>query len=92
MSMEQLNAMNGKLCGCGKIHSFDAKIVTGSGAIKKLPDFVAEFGAKKVFVLSDKNTFAAAGNQVCSILEDNRIPYASYRFPEEALEPEEENR
>jgi len=91
MSMEQLGAMNGRLCSCGKIHSFDTRIVTGSGVIKKIPDFVAEFGAKKVFVLSDKNTFAAAGKQVCGILKDNGISYISYSFPEEALEPDEKS-
>ncbi|MBQ2786173.1 MAG: sn-glycerol-1-phosphate dehydrogenase [Oscillospiraceae bacterium] len=89
MSMEQLNAMNGRLCSCGKIHSFDAKIVTGSGVIKKIPEFVAEFGGKKVFVLSDKNTFAAAGERVCGILADSGISYVTYSFPEKALEPDE---
>ena len=91
MSMEKLNAMNGRICSCGKIHSFDAKIITGSGAINRIPEFVAEFGAKKAFVLSDKNTFEAAGDQVCGILTDSGISYASYSFPEEALEPDEKS-
>lgn len=91
MSMEQLNAMNGRLCSCGKIHSFDAKILSGSGVIKRIPEFVAEFGAKKVFILSDQNTFAAAGAQVCGILKDSDIPYLSYSFPGDALEPDEKS-
>ena len=91
MSMEQLNAMNGRVCSCGKIHSFDAKIVTGSGAVMKIPEFAVAFGAKKVFVLSDKNTFAAAGKRVCGILADNTIPYVSYSFPEDTLEPDEKS-
>lgn len=91
MSMEQLGAMNGRLCSCGKVHSFDARIVTGSGVIKRIPEFVAEFGAKKVFVLSDKNTFAAAGERVCGILADSGISCVSYSFPEKALEPDEKS-
>ncbi len=91
MSMEQLNAMNGRLCSCGKVHSFDAKIVTGNGVIKEIPEFAKKFGGNKVFVLSDKNTFAAAGAQVCGILKDSGISYVSYSFPEEALEPDEKS-
>ena len=91
MSMEQLNAMNGRLCSCGKVHSFDAKIFSGSGVIRKIPDIVAEFGGEKVFILSDKNTFAAAGHRVCEILRDGGIAYVSYSFPEEALEPDEKS-
>ena len=91
MSMEQLGAMNGRLCSCGKVHSFDAKIITGCGAVKRIPEFVTGFGGKKVFVLSDKNTFAAAGERVCGILADGGISYVSYSFPEDALEPDEKS-
>ena len=89
MSMELLNAMNGRLCSCGKVHRFGARIVSGSGAVAQIPELVASFDAKKVFVLSDQNTFAAAGEQVCSILKNSGIAFASYCFPEEALEPDE---
>ena len=89
MSMELMNAMNGRLCSCGKVHCFGARIVSGSGAVAQIPELVASFDAKKVFVLSDQNTFAAAGEQVCSILKNSGIAFASYCFPEEALEPDE---
>ena len=91
MSMERLNAMNGKFCGCGKVHSFDAKVLTGNGVIFRIPEFVTFFGAKKAFVLSDKNTYAAAGEKVCQILRGSGIPFLSYSFPEEALEPDEKS-
>ena len=91
MSMELLNAMNGRLCSCGKVHSFAAKIITGSGAVQKIPEYVEAFGAKKVFVLSDQNTFAAAGERVCGILADSAIPHVSHSFPEDALEPNEKS-
>ena len=63
MSLNMLNKMNGKLCGCGKIHSFSARVIAGEGVLKRLPGVVKEYGAKKVFVLSDKNTYVAAGEQ-----------------------------
>ena len=89
MSLDMLNEMNGKLCDCGKTHSFSAKVITGSGVLKQLPDAVREYGAKKAFVLSDKNTYKAAGEQVCALLEKAGIAYNSYSFLQESPEPHE---
>lgn len=89
MSMELCNAMNGKLCSCGKVHSFDTKVVTGKGALGKIPECLAAFNAQKVYVLSDQNTFRAAGEKVCKLLQETGIPYVSYCFPEEGPEPDE---
>ena len=89
MSLDMLNEMNGKLCACGKIHSFSARVITGSGALEQLPRVVKEYGAKKVFVLSDKNTFVAAGEQVCALLKAAGIAFNSYSFPVDAPEPDE---
>ena len=91
MSMEQLNAMNGRLCSCGKVHGFDAKIVTGNGAVLRIPEFVKAFDSKKVFVLSDKNTYEAAGERICNILKEKGISFVSYIFSDEALEPDEKS-
>lgn len=78
------------ICQCGKEHtaSIDAVII-GKGAIKRLVEFVVYYGAKKPFLLSDVNTFAAAGEKVCKILEENDLPYTSYSFQNEHLEPDE---
>ena len=89
MSIEKMNAMNGAPCSCGKAHTFSSDIAVGKGALKQLPDFVRKYRGTKAFVLSDKNTFAAAGEQVCRLLTENGIPYASYSFPVDALEPDE---
>ena len=89
MSIEKMNAMNGAPCPCGKKHSFSADVVVGKGVVKQLPQFVHKFLAKKPFVLSDVNTYAAAGAQVCRILEEDGISYRSYSFPNPALEPDE---
>ena len=90
MSMEMLHAMNGAACVCGKVHSFSAKVVTGSGVIHQLPGILAELGAKKPFLLSDRNTWKAAGKQVAAILAAAKIAYSSYSLPEEAPKPDEQ--
>ena len=83
------NYLGDAVCTCGKIHSvaIDA-VVTGSGAVKRLPEFVRKYG-KKPFVMADVNTYAAAGEQVCAILRSAQIPYDSFIFREKALEPDE---
>jgi len=89
MSLEMMNAMNGRRCSCGKVHSFASKVYTGPGAVEKLPRIIGAFHAKKVFVLSDVNTHAAAGERVCGILKESGIACSGYCFPQEALEPDE---
>lgn len=77
-------------CDCGKVHTVAVdEVVVGKGALRRLPEFVARYGAKKPFVLADGNTFTAAGQTVCGILEQAGIPYASYVFPNAHLEPDE---
>lgn len=89
MSIEKMNAMNGAVCACGKTHSFSADVIVGKGVVKQLPQYIRKFQAHKPFVLSDVNTYAAAGELVCKILTDENIPYRSYSFPSTALEPDE---
>lgn len=89
MSIEKMNAMNGVSCRCGKTHSFSADVVVGKGVVKQLPQYIRKFQANKPFVLSDVNTYAAAGERVCRILEKDGISYRSYSFPNPALEPDE---
>jgi len=89
MSLEKLHAMNGKRCACGKVHSFSARVIAGDGVLRQLPGLVTEYGAKKVFVLSDKNTYEAAGKQVCALLKAAGIAFNSCSFCQEAPEPDE---
>lgn len=77
-------------CPCGKEHSTTVEeAVIGSGVINRLPEFVARYGAKKPFVLADMNTYAAAGEKVCKILEENGIACSKYVFQVPHLEPDE---
>ena len=77
-------------CPCGRIHSVDVDaIAIGKGAIERLPEFVEKYGAVKPFLLADRNTFAAAGERVCSVLDRNGIAYSKYIFSSDNLEPDE---
>lgn len=89
MSIEKLNAMNGQLCRCGKMHRFSAEVCIGNGVVQQIPGFVKKHNARKVFVLSDLNTYKAAGAQVCQILQTNGILYSSYCFNQCPVEPDE---
>ncbi len=84
MSMELLWAMNGAPCPCGKPHRFDAKVLSGAGVLKKLPEILKDMGVKKPFLLADENTWQAAGQQVAALLTD----YSAYSLispkPDEA--------
>ena len=75
MSLELLNNMNGAPCACGKTHAFTAKIISGQGALEKLPETVNALGSK-AFVLADQNTWQAAGERVCALL----TAYSAYIF------------
>lgn len=89
MVMQMLRDMNGKPCACGKTHSFSAQVIAGDGVLEQLPRAVKAFGARKAYVLSDRNTYKAAGKQACTLLESADIPFSSYSFPETAPEPDE---
>lgn len=89
MSMELLNAMNGAPCPCGRPHRFTARVVIGKGVRNQIPALIQNLSGTKAFVLSDVNTYRAAGERVCEILHQADIPFASYTFPQESLEPDE---
>jgi len=78
--------LNSERCDCGKKHLVSVDdVVTGSGAVCRLPEFLKKYNAKKPFLLADRNTFAAAGEQVCAVLDT----YSKYIFETASLEPDE---
>ena len=77
-------------CPCGRDHVCDvSEIVTGNGAIKLLPEKIKLLGAKKPFILADKNTYKACGAAVEKILESENIAYTSYVFSSGDVKPDE---
>lgn len=77
-------------CHCGKSHSAAVEdLIVRKGAINCLPEILKRYGAQKPFLLADRNTFLAAGEKVCGILQSNGIDYVKYVFQKDNLEPEE---
>ena len=89
MSMERLYAMNGAPCRCGRPHGFSAKVISGAGVVSQVPEVVRELGAKKVFVLSDLNTYEAAGERVCNLLEQAGIQFQAFTLQSREPHPDE---
>ena len=79
-------------CDCGKEHKVSIDhVVIGRNTVARVAEFVMQYGSKKPFLLADSNTFAAAGEKVCAVLEENNITYRSYIFPQRELEPNEQS-
>ena len=77
-------------CACGKVHTTAVEhFVVEKGAIGLLPKYAKEYGAKKVFIIADINTYPIAGEAVCSVLEGEGIPCSKHIFPDRRLEPNE---
>ncbi|MBE5737322.1 MAG: sn-glycerol-1-phosphate dehydrogenase [Clostridiales bacterium] len=85
-------SLNGQKCECGKEHFLPkCKVISGQNVLESIVEVVKEFNAKKVFVLSDKNTFTVCASKVLQILDKNNIKYTSYTFNEDKLEPDEQS-
>ncbi len=78
-------------CECGKEHrSTVDDVIVGKGVVNQLPEVLRRYSFKKVFVLADKNTYKAAGERVCSILDENKIDYTLHVMQQDVIEPNEE--
>lgn len=75
-------------CKCGKQHIFNSDVIVKEGAILELPRLLKQYDAKKVFLVADQNTYAAAGKAVTAVIESS-VKIASCIFDGEALEPDE---
>lgn len=69
-------------CACGRHHTLAIRhIAIGSGTLPALVDMAAPFRGKRVFLLADDNTFAAAGQQAEELLRQGGHTVKSYVFP-----------
>lgn len=77
-------------CKCGRNHEVAIdEVVIGCGAVRRLPEFISRYQARRPFILADVNTDSAAGEQVRAVLRDAGISYSEYIFPQTTLEPDE---
>lgn len=77
-------------CNCGKQHTFSIDdIIIEKGAVNCVAEVVSRYGAKKVFILADQNTYGAAGAQIVETLSAAGIAVSKYVFASGELEPDE---
>ena len=75
---------------CGRDHVCTVReVAAGRGAVGRLPELLAKYGAKKPFVFCDPNTYRAAGARVLEILRESGIDYRSYVMAEVRPKPDE---
>ncbi len=82
MKLSQLTRREGFQCACGREHVCALDYLNvGRGILNELPDMIAALGAKRPFIVCDDNTYAAAGERVCRVLDAGGIPYTLYKVP-----------
>ncbi len=77
-------------CGCGRVHgtALDA-VAVAPGALDQLAGWITAKGFRRVFVVSDDNTYPVAGRRVLSLLQEAGLETAGYQYHENALVPDE---
>ena len=76
-------------CKCGKTHIFASEVVVKEGALLEIPGLLKRYDAQKIFLIADRNTYAAAGKLVSQIIEAEKIKVVQCIFHEDMLEPDE---
>lgn len=65
-------------CNCGKTHHLDISCIQiGKNVISELPSILRDFKNKKIYILSDNNTWKAAGEKVYHLLKGNHFDISS---------------
>ena len=83
--------MNGNafVCTCGRVHVCTLeRMIIGKGVLDSLPEVIGHCGCRRVFMLADANTYAAAGKRVELLLNGAGIPCLKYVF-DHSPEPDE---
>ena len=92
MTLAELTAEEGIRCCCGKIHRCGLRFFrSGPGAVRTLPEALADRGRQRPMIVMDTNTEKAAGEKVRAVLREAGIPMAEFVFParEGKMEPDE---
>lgn len=90
MDILEMLRMNETNCLCGKPHINPIdEIIIGKGVVENVVRIMDKYEAKKAFVLSDKNTYKAAGERVCDILKNANKDFLSFTLNSDMPEPDE---
>lgn len=90
-SLDSLLKNDGFECpSCGRRHFGLLKdCIIKDGAMGCIPELVKKYGASYPFVLCDENTYKAAGETVCGILDGNGIKYFLHIIGRDKPSPDE---
>jgi len=89
-TLEWLMKNDGFTCDCGKKHYGLLKdCVIGENALARVPEMVRKYNGTHPFVLCDQDTYAAAGEQVCTLLDHAQIPYTLHIISRKKPAPDE---
>ncbi len=89
-SLTWLMENDGFACDCGKKHYGLLKdCIIGENALARLPEILDKYNCSYPFLLCDRETYAAAGEAVCKILEDAGIKYALHCITRTRPAPDE---
>ena len=90
LSVEQLIDPRGFDCDCHRHHAVSIAYVRSCrGAIEYAPEMLQALGSKKPFVLCDRNTYKAAGEKLCDVLDKAGVDYKLYVIPKDKPAPDE---
>ena len=77
-------------CSCGRTHKTDLRSIDiGRGALDRLPQTLRDLGFKKAYLVSDVNTWKAAGRAAADRLTDAGFPFEAFVLPDPDLVPDE---
>lgn len=75
-TIQSLMQNDGFVCTCGKRHFGQlSDCIIGESTQLRLPDILGKYGASHPFILCDRETYAAAGEQVCDVLSSAGMEY-----------------
>lgn len=79
-------------CSCGRIHETNLQdYVLEKDAIKRIPDLLRKYGAKRIFMVADINTMRVAGDAIFRLLEEEGdFELQSFVYNDEDLIPNDE--
>lgn len=88
MLYDYLNDFAKKTCSCGKNHNiFIPQIFSGAGATNNLSKILSDFGAKKIFLISDVNAFEVHGEKILDVLSRSNVAVVKCIFQNRDLKP-----
>lgn len=90
MPIGALLKADGFECACGKRHYAGVEqVYIEENAIARLPEILRGLQVKRPFLLSDENTWRAAGERVGAVLHAAGFDYAGFSYQEAHVEPDE---